>query len=651
MVAVFGPPGCVRAPVGPQNAQGAPVAQGDLRSLFPDLELLSSLTLGVPQVCLAVLDGPVDLSHPCFRGAGLAQPDGRWGDGGKACEHGTHIASVIFGQPSGPVRGIAPRCRGLSLPIFSSGPSGAIWPCSQVDLAAAIAPAAAHGAHVINVSGGEFTPSGEAHAALAEAVAECVRRGILIVAAAGNEGCACLHVPAALPGVLAVGAMDAQGEPLALSNWGRVYDTAGILAPGERIVGARPGGGTAQASGTSCAAAVVSGVVGLLLSWQHRRGLSPDPQRIREVLLATALGCSARAVPDCRRLLAGRLNVTAALAALSGGIRSMTESIQSLAGELVANAVAEPPAGTAAPSAVVPATSPSQVQPAACACQGGSGAPQLAFVLGQLGYDLVSEARLDYFSQRMSRTSDRFVPHQATSLLEHLGENSWDAAAIEWTLVMDGNPVYAIRPQGPFAADTYQKLQEFLRDQLHEQAEQRIERVSIPGRLAGKATLLSGQVVPVLVPERGGMYSWTTQALIDAVIGPAPAARAAQEVRQEYQRKQEGVRDFLERVYHELRNPGISPQDRALNYAATNVFQIREVFAALQREREPVGLESVRVERSPVCRPHSDCWDVVLYFFYPARPFQTVRKVYRVTVDVSEVVPVTVGPIRSWSTR
>ena len=65
---------------------------------------------------------------------------------------------------------------------------------------------------------------------------------MLIVAAAGNNGCQCLHLPAALPTVLAVGAMDAQGLPLGSSNWGDAYQNEGILAPGEKVFGAVPGG-------------------------------------------------------------------------------------------------------------------------------------------------------------------------------------------------------------------------------------------------------------------------------------------------------------------------------------------------------------------------------------------------------------------------
>ncbi len=63
------------------------------------------------------------------------------------------------------------------------------------------------------------------------------------------------------------------------------------------------------------------------------------------------------------------------------------------------------------------------------------------------------------------------------------------------------------------------------------------------------------------------------------------------------------------------------------------------------------GPDRVDVVPSPLGRPGSECWDVEVYFFYPERQVQTVRKVYRFTVDVSDTVPVTVGAMRSWFTR
>jgi hypothetical protein len=62
---------------------------------------------------------------------------------------------------------------------------------------------------------------------LSDAVRRAAAEGALIVAVVGNDGCACLHVPGALPTVLAVGAMDRTGRPIPSSNWGEAYRTNG----------------------------------------------------------------------------------------------------------------------------------------------------------------------------------------------------------------------------------------------------------------------------------------------------------------------------------------------------------------------------------------------------------------------------------------
>ena len=67
--------------------------------------------------------------------------------------------------------------------------------------------------------------------------------------------------------------------------------------------------------------------------------------------------------------------------------------------------------------------------------------------------------------------------------------------------------------------------------------------------------------------------------------------------------------------------------------------------------KEGMDLDTIAVERSPLCRPDSDCWDVKLTFFNPSKVFEQARKVYRFTVDVSDVVPVMVGPVRTWFVR
>ncbi len=238
-------------------------------------------------------------------------------------------------------------------------------------------------------------------------------------------------------------------------------------------------------------------------------------------------------------------------------------------------------------------------------------------------------------------------PYDANQLLNFLQSNPWDAASLTWTLNLDGTTIYAVKPEGPFAGAAYERLRQFLKEQMTEGA----DRVSVPGTISGKVRLLNGQTVPVIVPEIRGMYNWTMAALIDAVAGPKPSESASSAEHEAHTDKVEGVRSFLERVYYELRNLGITPQDRAMNYAGTNAFQIEKVYEAAMRDTENTDLESIEVERSPVCRPDSDCWDVKLHFFFPDRQVQTVRKVFRFAVDVSDVIPVTVGPVRSWYVR
>ncbi len=230
-------------------------------------------------------------------------------------------------------------------------------------------------------------------------------------------------------------------------------------------------------------------------------------------------------------------------------------------------------------------------------------------------------------------------PFDPSQILGYLKDHPWEAASIVWTLSFDQTPLYAIQPAGPFAARIYDLLREFLDDQVKGE----VEIVSIPGRLAGQARLLNGQVVPVVIPEPRGMYSWTTGALVKAVVGEPPRPDATGDA------KAEAVREFLQKVYHELRNLGMSAEDRAVNYAATNALQVEKVFESAIKES--MALDSIEVERSPLGRPDSDCWDVKIHFFYPERQVQTVRKVFRFTVDVSDVVPVTVGPTRSWFVR
>jgi subtilisin family serine protease len=151
------------------------------------------------------------------------------------------------------------------------------------------------GADVINLSLGIEEPSSEGHApsvgsATRAAILDAIHQGVPVVASSGNDGAARVREPGDVPGVLTVGAMDADGHPAGFSNTG---PGLALLAPGVLVSTYPPAldtrdfardGYTAMA-GTSMAAPVVAGTLALLLeadpALRHdaANGL-PGPERI-----------------------------------------------------------------------------------------------------------------------------------------------------------------------------------------------------------------------------------------------------------------------------------------------------------------------------------------------------------------------------------
>jgi hypothetical protein len=644
------------------------------------------------------------------------------------------------------------------VPIFSDSQAK---PTPQIEVARAINSALEEGAHVINISGGELSDPERADPMLLQAIRNCQDQRVLIVAAAGNDACRCLHVPASLPSVLAVGALDQDGLPLASSNWGAAYQTQGILAPGHNIPGAVPGGGLALKTGTSFATPLVSGIVGLLLSLHLQHGEMPNPHAVRDALLASAVPCDQAAIENCERFLVGSLSIPAAHALVSNGGNEMSD--QNFGGDaalpgdgnrlglsdsngadesggnvLVAaesgmaaseaegveiresDAVENRSTGTpprratlpnvisggsshshdplaAAPrSAAVSRVKAASVEPS-CACQ-GNGSRSMVFAIGVLGYDFGTEARRDAFKQLMPSVSADGIPthvpepppyppnpYDARQLVNYLAgfpppdppfpteggfprlnrqgpafplpeveprEKKYpgfpahlaEAAELIWTLNIELTPVYAIRPVGGFAAEVYQRLVAALAGQILNPGNfEYVERVSVPGFLTGETVrLFSGQVVPVLEPQVRGFYAWNTNILLEAALSTAKVKATSNEGLA----VAEGVRQFLNRVYFDLRNLGQTSAERALNFTATNAFQAAEVFIRGFKAAKAT-LDSIVVEKSPFCRMDSDCWDVKFIFFDPENERRS-RKVFRYTVDVSAVFPVTIGPVREW---
>ena len=656
-------------------------------SSIPGIKQLWAKTKGNSEVCVAVLDGLVDLKHPCFEGANLTQlptlVQGQATPQGEMSLHGTHVASIIFGQPNSTVSGIAPHCRGLIVPIFSDYHRRT----SQLNLARAIEQAVNAGANIINFSGGELTDYGEAEDWLNRAVSLCQNNNVLLVAAAGNDGCECLHVPAALPTVLAAGAMGENGQPLDNSNWGENYQTQGILALGGNILGAEPGGGTRQLSGTSFATPVVSGVAALLMSLQLQGEEKPDSQKVRTALLKTAVPCHAQ---ETRRCLAGQMNISGAIAHITGETMSESEQDNSngieascgcestpeaslpgsvglenslpapadngvvAAGVVEAGVTASQPLSSTNTSnnqiSAMPNNSQSNNSNGITPSQPPQDVTNMVYVIGTLGYDFGSEARRDSFKQLMpavtiGNTQIPANPYDARQMVDYLANNLSEAKSLTWTLNMELTPIYAIEAVGSFAREVYEVLRQLLAGEVEaEDARGYIERVSIPGKLTGRTVkLFSGQVVPVIEPvSPRGIYGWR----VNTLVGSALEAVRGEQAEADDEQMRRSLSSFLNRVYYDLRNLGQTSQDRALNFAATNAFQAAQTFSTAVAAG--MELDSIAVTKSPFGRMDSDCWDVQLKFFDPENN-RRAKKVFRFTIDVSDFIPVTVGKVRSWS--
>ncbi|BBD55903.1 S8 family peptidase [Planktothrix agardhii] len=649
---------------------------------IPGLKKLWTETRGDPKICVAVLDGIVDQNHPCFDGADLTRlpslVSGEASENGSMSTHGTHVASIIFGQHDSPVTGIAPNCRGLIVPVFADESLR----LSQLDLSRAIEQAVNNGANIINVSAGQLTDAGEADTWLEKAIQLCQEKNVLLIAATGNDGCECLHVPASLPTVLAVGAMDDQGKPVNFSNWGDAYQKQGILAPGKDILGAKPGGGTVKLSGTSFATPIVSGVAALLLSLQIKRGEKPDPQKVKTALLATATPCNPKDTDDQSRCLMGKLNILDAIEYLTGETMSEDLELESVEAsgcgcqdtqineseldnqletaseikpdEIVASVTTQTPINI--PSFPQQTTNQPTMSNRTSNFVTASEAPSelegknLVYALGVLGYDFGSEARRDSFKQLMPGVSIEGTmipanPYDARQMVDYLGENLPEAKALIWTLNLELTPIYAIEPVGGFSRDVYEVLQGLLSGQIQEEnSPEFVQRVSIPGVLTGRSVkLFSGQVVPVIeINNTRGLYGWKVNSLVSAAIESVQSE--AGDAQEDAIRRT--LSSFLNRIYYDLRNLGTTSQDRALNFASTNAFQAAQTFA--QAVGAGYELDSITVEKSPFCRLDSDCWDVKLKFFDPENS-RRAKKIYRFTIDVSDTIPVTLGEVRSWS--
>ncbi|MFM7235954.1 MAG: S8 family serine peptidase [Cyanobium sp.] len=246
-----------------------------------------ALTRGSRRVVVAVVDTGVDLDHPELAPlllpgqdlvdlAGTSPPAGTRFEGDwlqrddrpqDEVGHGTHVAGTIacasntgFG-----VAGINWLCSLLPVKVLTrvvstQAPERVRAIGSSADIAAGIRWAVDHGAQIINLSLGSYSSTFVER----DAVAYAVSRGVVVVAAMGNDGSGTPAYPAAYPGVIAVGATDPTDQRARFSNFGSHLS---LVAPGSDILSTDWKSTHGSKSGTSMACPHVSGVAALILAW------------------------------------------------------------------------------------------------------------------------------------------------------------------------------------------------------------------------------------------------------------------------------------------------------------------------------------------------------------------------------------------------
>lgn len=271
----------------PQRLLPAEQVPWGVKTLYADTSIAS--TSGGAGVSVAVLDTGINGEHPdlkrrvkeCkdFTAPKVSVADGKCDDKNG---HGTHVAGIIAadgGEDKKGIYGMAPESDIFAYKVCSA--NGSCW---SDDIASALRTAVDNGAQIVNLSLGSDVES----SLITDAVAYAVSKGVLVVAAAGNDGpyIDSIDYPAADAGVVAVGALDSYLSVPEWSSRGNNSETKPnkvekedieLSAPGVNIESAWKDGGYVILSGTSMASPHVAGLAAKL--WQKNAEFPAEATR------------------------------------------------------------------------------------------------------------------------------------------------------------------------------------------------------------------------------------------------------------------------------------------------------------------------------------------------------------------------------------
>jgi subtilisin family serine protease len=234
---------------------------------------------GRPEIVIGLIDGPVAIDHPGLAGTKMREVPGKPSgscalSNSVACLHGTFVAGILTARRGSSAPAICPQCTLLVRPIFAENPpaNGEVPSANRQELATAITDTIDAGANVINLSAALVQPSSRGERLLEQALDHAAQRGVLVVAAAGNQGMVGSSAITRHPWVIAVIGCDLEGRPTSESNLGRSIGRWGLAAPGQNITSLGTNDKPQISGGTSAAAPFVTGAIALL--WSEFPGAS-----------------------------------------------------------------------------------------------------------------------------------------------------------------------------------------------------------------------------------------------------------------------------------------------------------------------------------------------------------------------------------------
>lgn len=260
------------------------------------------VTLGSASVPIAILDTGISSTHADLSGKVAKAKDFTKSGTKDVYGHGTHVAGSAAARTNNGtgVAGTCPECVLYNVKVLGNNGSG-----SWANIASGIVWAKDNGAKVISMSFGAYSPSSTVQLAINQAWSD----GVVLAAAAGNDGQNWGFYPAAFDNVIAVAATTRTDARASFSNWGGNW--VDVAAPGAQILSTVKSGGYQAWDGTSMATPHVAGVAGLV--WSRGSCGSNDNGCVRSRIEQNADPIPGTGLGSSDRWAHGRLNACRAV--------------------------------------------------------------------------------------------------------------------------------------------------------------------------------------------------------------------------------------------------------------------------------------------------------------------------------------------------